>query len=1080
MNSHTSELLRLLAGTAPLKSCLSSVGGKKTVYCRGITDAAKPALIAATLIKMGRPLVVLAPDQKRQEVLFSDIKAYLEAAGVEHAVSFFTEQEPIDDEAIVADAELDAERVVLLARLATEGLRKHEIIVTTDGAWRQPLTDPEALRNEIIPLRKGETLVLDDLCARLVSNGFENAKAVHSFGQFSRRGGILDIFPLNTLRPVRLEFFGNEIESIREFDVDSQTSVGTLNEVKILLGVDRRVKDGGPIAFLDEYLGEGFITIRDEGDDDADDAAGGDVHFVLSSQPADDGFHFLAHSFNADVMADIVIHEQRRALFFRQLKEWIAEGWDIYIYGNNEGELHRLREVLSEAGIVLTAKTRLEVAALLHGFLVPDAKMVVLSDAEIFGRYQTLRMLRRQERLAKMRAAGAAVDFSDIAEGDYVVHLRHGIGLYSGLQQMPVEGRDQEVMVITYAESSKLYVPIDQAYLVSKYVGVGRRHPTLDTLGGSRWERAKVAAHKAVLDYAAQLLKVHAERETQKGYAFPPDGKWQHEFEDAFLYEETSDQEKAILDSKQDMESDKPMDRLICGDVGFGKTEVAIRAIFKCVTTGKQAAFLCPTTVLAQQHYKTLCERFADYPITIDILSRFRTQKQQKDTIKALVLGKVDVVIGTHRLISKDVQFKDLGLVIVDEEQRFGVVQKEKFKDRFRLVDMLTLSATPIPRTLYLALSGARDMSTIETPPKNRIPVETVIAAYDERIIRTAIERERERGGQVYFLHNRVETILHVRDRLKELVPGAKIDVGHGQMHEDELEAVMLNFVEGRSDVLVSTTIIESGLDIPNANTIIIDRADRFGLADLYQLRGRVGRAGNRAYAYLLLPRHLMIQQNARKRVSAIKQYSSLGAGFKIAMRDLEIRGAGNILGTQQSGHIIAIGFDLYCHLLKSTIAQLKGEKLPMRVDVPVRLDFIRTREESFSGESGIEGAWITSSFISETTDRIAAYRRMAEVSSLDELNQLKVSFRDRYGKFPKPVDLMFLLTEIKVRCAVFNVSDLEVKEGKIMARRGGDFVMVGGKFPRLLESSAKSRLNELIKFLQAFEGNVSKRATKP
>src|SRR5205809_652754 len=562
----------------------------------------------------------------------------------------------------------------------------------------------------------------------------------------------------------------------------------------------------------------------------------------------------------------------------------------------------------------------------------------------------------------------AQIDFSELNEDDLVVHLEHGIGRFLGLMKLPVaEGRaaaspaslelrapekarlvETEVLALEFADEAKLYVPLEQAYLVSRYVGAGKKSPPLSSLGDGKWARAKVKAAASIFDYAGKMLAIQAERQIHPGYAFAPDTKWQAEFERSFPFRETPDQMKAIIDTKIDMERPRSMDRLICGDVGFGKTEVAVRAAFKAVMNGKQVAVLAPTTVLAQQHFEVFRQRMLDYPVRIEMLSRFRSQSEQKKVLRLLREGGVDIVIGTHRLISGDVVFKDLGLVVIDEEQRFGVLHKEKFKELFKLVDVLTLSATPIPRTLYLSLVGVKDMSTIETPPLNRLPVETVVSAYDERIVRAAIDRELERQGQVFFLHNRIASIERVRERIVHLCPQARVEIGHGQMDADELEAVMARFIAGKTDVLVCTTIIESGLDIPNANTIIIDRADQFGLADLYQLRGRVGRAEHKAYAYLLLPREMMTVGAARKRISAIKQYSSLGAGFRIAMRDLEIRGAGSILGTAQSGHIVAVGFDLYCQLLKQAVAQLKREKPRLRLEVDLQLDFVVTNEAEF------------------------------------------------------------------------------------------------------------------------------------
>jgi len=607
---------------------------------------------------------------------------------------------------------------------------------------------------------------------------------------------------------------------------------------------------------------------------------------------------------------------------------------------------------------------------------------------------------------------------------------------------------------------------------------------------------------------ASELLAIQAARESQPGHAFIPDTPWQREFESAFLYEETRDQMRAINETKADMERPKPMDRLICGDVGFGKTEVAIRAAFKAVMDGRQVAVLVPTTVLAQQHFNTFRERMADYPIRVELLSRFRTPKERKRVVQDLPAGAVDIVIGTHRLLQADIAFKDLGLVVIDEEQRFGVLHKEKFKQIRRLVDVLTLSATPIPRTLYLALTGARDMSTIETPPQDRLPVETIVAQYDERLVRDAIQRELNRGGQVFFLHNRVGTIEVVAQKLRALLPNARIIVGHGQMPGDTLEEVMTKFINGEADVLLSTTIIESGLDIPNANTILIDRADRFGLSDLYQLRGRVGRYKHQAYAYLLLPRHAGLLADARKRITALKQYSTLGSGFKIAMRDLEIRGAGNMLGPEQSGQITAVGFDLYCQLLKQSVAALKGEKVKPRVEVQVRFDFIalnpgeetsrteppkpKTKSSDPDFEINIPrevmsyvaseaepaphetqplartSAFIPLAYISEAKQRIEFYRKLAQANEKSALDHLQADMRDRFGPLPPALELLLLVGEIKILASEHGVSGIEVKEDKLMLTRNNDFIMLGGKFPRLAKKEAKARLKEIKRLLLA------------
>ena len=754
-----------------------------------------------------------------------------------------------------------------------------------------------------------------------------------------------------------------------------------------------------------------------------------------------------------------MLAEAKRAQFAARLREWRANKAKIIIYFQTEGEIERFREIMDEKETLDSVD--LVEGTLARGFCFPAANLVVLSAAELFGRLAA----HGRRRLRRIERHRAQIDFSELTEGDFVVHLEHGIGRFWGLQRV---GKD-EVLSIEFADEAKLYVPLEQAYLVSRYVGVGKKSPPLSSLGDAKWTRAKKNAAASIFDYAGKMLALQAERQTHPGHAFAPDSKWQTEFEHSFPFRETPDQLRAIIDMKIDMERSQPMDRLICGDVGFGKTEVAIRAAFKAVMDGKQVAVLAPTTVLAQQHFEVFRQRMLDYPVRIEMLSRFRSQSEQKKVLRLLREGGVDIVIGTHRLISGDVVFKDLGLVVIDEEQRFGVLHKEKFKDLFKLVDVLTLSATPIPRTLYLSLVGVKDMSTIETPPLNRLPVETVVSGYDERLIRDAINRELERQGQIFFLHNRVQTIDRARDRIVDLCPEARIEVGHGQMDSDELEAVMARFVSGKVDVLVCTTIIESGLDIPNANTIIIDRADRFGLADLYQLRGRVGRAEHKAYAYLLLPREMMAIGAARKRINAIKQYSSLGAGFRIAMRDLEIRGAGSILGTAQSGHIMAVGFDLYCQLLKQAVAQLKGEKLRVRLDVDLRLDFVATNEAEFVhlGPQARVAAFVPSSFIGEASLRIRAYRDIAEITTNEQLERLMRDWRDRFGSFPSAVDNLFLLTEIKLAAARSGVSRVEVRERKLMLTRRGDFILVAGKFPRLVAAEIEQHLGEVLELIK-------------
>ena len=983
--------------------------------------------------------MVLAPSVKVLEEVANDLEAWKCPA------LYLPEIGGAGDESS-QDPDVSAEVQDVLHALMEE--RGH-MLVSTEHAWERQVPDPASLKRNLLELRVGVTQSMDQLLPALAGAGYQMEGMATQRGQFARRGGIMDVYSWNGQLPLRIEWSGDEVESIREFDPGDQQSVRRLDSASIsLMNFDPVEKEGVSLS--------AYFRMQPK-----------IVYLGACDGAMPEEVVFLEHSFLHQSTADTVLQENRHRLLTRQMQDWLEGGIDLWISCNNEGEEQRLQEWFQEQHLP-DVESNPEIrchfcqSPLLRGFTWDAARLVLLTDAEIFGRYQTLRSLRRVARAQMVRARQTAIDFSDLQEGDTVVHVEHGIALYGGMQELPAQSgpAEQQVLVLKFAEGAKLYVPLEQAYLVSKYVGVGKKHPPLDTLGGNRWERAKRQTEKAVQDYAAELLRIQAERETLVGFACPSDTPWQNEFEEAFLYEETSDQLKCIDDVKRDMESTRPMDRLICGDVGFGKTEVAIRAAFKAATAGRQVALLVPTTVLAQQHYETLSERMADYPVKLGLLSRFQTRGQQQQVIRQMAMGEVDIVVGTHRLISKDAKFKNLGLVIIDEEQRFGVRQKEQFKRNFRLIDVLTLSATPIPRTLYLSLMGARDMSTIETAPRNRLPVETSICAHDERVVRSAIEREIRRGGQVFYLHNRVQTIETVAKRLGFLLPDARIDVGHGQMDEEQLEEVMHRFVAGKTDVLVSTTIIESGIDIPNANTILIDRADRFGLADLYQLRGRVGRGQNRAYAILLLPRDMM-GGDAGKRVQAIRQYSELGAGFKIAMRDLEIRGAGNLLGTAQSGHIVAVGFELYCRLLKKAVAAMKGVAAPVLPEVRMHLDFLRV-----GGGEETSDAFIPSSYMSDTRWRISAYRELSELQTLEEWENLRKRWKDRFGRWPESVELLLFYNRARIYAALAKIAGVETKDDKLMIFRNGDYVMVGGKFPRLSRTGARARLQEVEKWI--------------
>ena len=1162
----SAELLERVAASDPIARKLAAIQAAQwPVQFSHVIEPAQPFLAAVIAYVYHRRALdsqqaadstiwILAPSVHSQEVFYESLLNWQPNA------LFLPEAELAGIENVLPDPEIAAERLALFLQI--ERNTGPRIIVATRAGLDQAAPKPGTLESAVVQLRRGATANREELLERLAATGYERVAQVTTRGQFAVRGGIVDLYSWQAPLPFRLEFFGDEIESLREFDIDTQTSVRDLRSLDILLNQGAAAfqppgRSGDRPSLLDDQSGSVRDYVRDAdlvidiepaeksrslgsagaspalarasrasgkvfGEPPKTAGEGARAHQPvphaqvqisegwIETGPEDFSGAFQDCDIGEFGAGDLVLAEAKRAQFIERLKEWRANNSRITIYFQTEGEIERFREIMAGAveGIDFVEGT------LARGFCFPAANVVVLSAAELFGRFAV--HPRRLLRLRRAERHRAQINFSELAEDDLVVHLEHGVGRFLGLvkirrgtgfqpvgpagvspadlaskmlaspaDKMFALQEQQEVLAIEFADEAKLYVPLEQAYLVSRYVGAGKKSPPLSSLGDGKWAHAKIKAAASIFDYAGKMLAIQAERQMRPGYAFAPDTKWQAEFDRSFPFRETPDQMKAIVDTKIDMERSRPMDRLICGDVGFGKTEVAVRAAFKAVMDGKQVAVLAPTTVLAQQHFEVFRHRMLEYPVRIEMLSRFRSHAEQKKVLRLLRDGGVDIVIGTHRLISGDVVFKNLGLVVIDEEQRFGVLHKEKFKDLFKLVDVLTLSATPIPRTLYLSLVGAKDMSTIETPPLNRLPVETVVSAYDERIIRAAIERELERQGQVFFLHNRVASIERVRDRIVDLCPQARVEIGHGQMDSDELEAVMARFLAGKTDVLVCTTIIESGLDIPNANTIIIDRADQFGLADLYQLRGRVGRAEHKAYAYLLLPRDMMTIGAARKRISAIKQYSSLGAGFRIAMRDLEIRGAGSILGTAQSGHIMAVGFDLYCQLLKQAVAQIKGQKPRLRLDVDVRLDFVVTNEAEFvkprnDGFPAVElnvtvrkpslperiPAFIPVAYISDPGMRIRAYREIAEITSHDQMERLRRDWRDRFGAFPPGVDSLFALVEIKLAAAQSGISRVEVRERKVMLTRHGDFILVAGKFPRLVGSKIDQFLPEVVELI--------------
>jgi transcription-repair coupling factor (superfamily II helicase) len=1045
----------------------------------------------------GRSLLWIADGPRTLDEFYEALRALKEGAALYPAWESLPGHGPPPHPDLVGD------RLGTLARCA--GGEPPPVITTCVQALMQKTLSRNALARYARTIETGQSVDPAELVTHLQAAGYEFQPELQSKGQAALRGGIVDAWPLTSPWPVRIEFFGPVIESLRTFDPADQRSRERIARATLSPAGE---PDGELTSDLAAYLPPDFAVawiepseirrhagiyetvIHGAGAHDITlgfaevarrlESAGASLqlHIGLGGDAAQpkltlglEPFEGLPSAPGGSFRPDLLDDERRKLV--GDLVSRLKDGWDVDMFFGTAGGRDRFLETFGR-DLAGAGAFRARVGALRQGFVYPGLRLVALSESDFYGRSKELRgryephgpRSETSEALPAPRRTEMEhiAAWTDLQPGDLVVHVEHGIGKYLGLFEIDFNGQRQEVLSIGYAGEAKLHLPVSQAHLLSRYVGVGKRRPELHALGGKRWDREKEAAEKAVQDMAAALLETQATRNAMPGHAFAPDGAWQLEFEASFPYRETPDQERAIAETKADMESRRPMDRLICGDVGYGKTEVAMRASFKAVMDGKQVALLVPTTVLAQQHVDTFTGRMAPYPVRIAMLSRFQTRGEQAEVLRRVAEGAVDIVIGTHRLVQSDVAFADLGLVIIDEEQRFGVRHKEHLKRLRRLVDVLTLTATPIPRTLYMSLTGARDLSTIQTAPVERLPVETVVAENTDEVVREAILNELNREGQVYFLHNRVRSIHAVQERLNRLVPEARVEVAHGQMGERTLSAVMRAFVRGDFDVLLCTTIIESGLDIPNVNTILIDRADRFGMADLYQLRGRVGRYKRKAFAYLLLPRHGRLFDTARKRIGAIKRYSHLGAGFKLALRDLEIRGAGNLLGAQQSGHIAAVGFDLYCQLLRRSVALLRGEKPPPIIDVEVKLDFI---DLSPTGSISDHTAVIPLSYVEDENLRIDLYRRLAGAATTEDIEAIRAALRDRFGKLPDPVDRLLKIARLRTAAAAKKISRIEVSEEKVMMTRHRDFIMNGGRFPRLHARGASSRLDELIRIVE-------------
>ena len=910
------------------------------------------------------------------------------------------------------------------------GQDARRIIVTCIQALMQPSPRREELAAATRGLQVGGQLDVDAFARWLVERGFHSTSAVAMPGEFSHRGGILDVFAPDWDQPIRIELFGDEIESLRSFDPATQRSLQTLEQVEVTAvnfgSHPETARDSKIGGHLTDYLTqESWVLllepekITEEGKQYAvragqsnpvhplHDVLGQFSRFAVASAGG-----ILAGGIGTSCHLPIESVERFSGEFakVRDELDHLGEGYEVFVVAPTEAEIERLREILAPTKSSATGRLHFPLGSLHEGFRLTKEKLIVITGSELFHRGELRRMPRRR--------LGKAIDsFLDLREGDLVVHLAHGIGRYRGLKLIEKQGQAEEHLEIEFDGGTKLFVPAVKIDLVQKYIGGSKSSPMLAKIGGKSWLRQKQNAEEAVRDLAVEMLEMQAMRAARPGIAFKDDSDWQREFDASFPYTETPDQLSAISAIKGDMLRPRPMDRLLCGDVGFGKTEVAMRAAFKAVDNGYQVAVLVPTTILCEQHYQSFCERLSEFPFDIAKLSRFVSNAEQKRTLEGIKSGRIDIAIGTHRIASKDVKFHNLGLVIIDEEQRFGVDVKERLKMLRATVDVLTLSATPIPRTLHMSLVGVRDISNLETPPEDRMAVETKVTRWDNDLIRNAIMRELSRGGQIYFVHNRVNDIEVIANRLRQIVPEASLRIGHGQMAEGELEQVMVDFIAHKFDLLLATTIVESGLDIPNANTIFIDEADKYGLADLHQLRGRVGRYKHRAHCYLLIDSMRSITPNAARRLRAIEEFSEMGAGFAIAMRDLEIRGAGNLLGTQQSGHIAAVGYELYCQLLENAVRTL--QKQPPKVTLDVDIDL--------PGD-----AYLPPDYVDDQRQKIDLYRRLTRVTSVQELADFRSELVDRFGPIPPPVERLLSLAELKMDAAIWQIAGIEI-EGQFL-----------------------------------------------
>ncbi len=1007
--------MRADPSVARIASCFVRKRAQSFIY--GLAGTQKHAVLAAAFAAAPRTTVILAHNKDTLEEWRENLAALLP----EVPVVELPELDVLTFSAAARSVELIARRMDVLGRL----IRGERVIVLAKAAAAvQKGISRQEFSRLSLHVKLGDVLERDALMQKLVQLGYEHVEEVETLGQFSARGGIVDIFPINSLVPVRVEFFDDEIDSLREFDLATKRSIRNTSSLAVLplAGTDASGKPEIFFSYLPEEavivfdepmrIREQILTLVKENPDIKkqnfsweDMMAAAQLRNVIYTALMLQKLHGAEPDEIVSVVVKAVAPFQRQMdMLASEVQGWLGAKDRVLVLLGDRTKADALREffarhrlpsaVVASQAVLPEKLVSIMQGTLLNGFELPEARLVVVTEKDIFGR-QKKKLLQKKEQGEKIS------HFREIKVGDYVVHVNHGIGKYLGVETLDVGGVHKDYLHIKYGGDDKLFVPTDQVQLLQKYIGSEGEVPRLHRMGGSEWAKAKAKARASVQDIAKELIELYAKRKNAKGYAFSKDTTWQKEFEDAFPYEETKDQLTAVAEIKADMEKEQPMDRLLCGDVGFGKTEVAVRAAFKAVMGGKQVAVLVPTTVLAQQHYQTFTSRFMNFGPVVDVICRFRTPKEQQATMERTLRGQVDILIGTHAILNqKKVQFKDLGLLIVDEEQRFGVKQKEKIKSLANGIDVLTLSATPIPRTLHMSLVGARDMSIIETPPAERYPIQTYVVENNDGILKNAIQREIKRGGQVYFVYNRVETIDRMRQRLEELVPEARIQTAHGQMPEELLERVMVDFYEGSYDILLATSIVENGLDVANANTIIVYNADYFGLSQLYQMRGRVGRSNHMAFAYFVYQADKVLTETAEKRLQAIKEFAELGAGFKIAMRDLEIRGAGNILGSQQHGHIASVGFEMYCRLLEEAVHSLQTGKPIEEIPEPVI-------------EMQVE-AYLDGGYISDALHKIEIYQRIAAVRSNDELPDLLDELIDRFGELTEPVLRLLAVARIR------------------------------------------------------------------